>query len=66
MFAHPLQLDPLLSSMGCHAHKARALLTGSDLLDQGMALVTIIADGRVYTVEEFALTIINTRTNRRY
>ena len=28
-----------MSSMGCHAHKARALLTGSDLLDQGMALV---------------------------
>jgi len=52
--------------MGCHAHKARALLTGSDLLDQGMALVTIIADRRVYMVEEFALTIINTRTNRRY
>jgi len=30
-----------------------------------MALV-IIADGSVYVVEEFALTIINTRTNRRY
>jgi hypothetical protein len=57
MFAHPLQVDP---------HKARALPTGSDLLDQGMALVTIIADGSVYMVEEFALTIINTRTNRRY
>ena len=52
--------------MGCHAHKARALLTGSDLLDQGMALVTIIADGLLYTVEEFALTIINTRTDRWY
>jgi hypothetical protein len=30
-----------------------------------MALVTIIADGGGYMVEEFALTII-TRTNRRY
>jgi len=29
------------------------------LLDNGMAIVTVIADGRVYTVEEFALTIIN-------
>ena len=66
MFAHPLQVDPLLSSMGCHAHKAGALLIGSDLLDQCMALVTIIADGGVYMVKEFALTIINTRTNRRY
>ena len=66
IFAHPLQVDLLLSSMGCHAHKARALLTGNDLLDQGMALVTIIADGCVYMVEEFALTITNTRTNRRY
>jgi hypothetical protein len=55
MFAHPLQVDPLLSSMGCYAHKARALLTGSDLLDQGMALVTIIANGSVYMVEELPL-----------
>jgi hypothetical protein len=31
-----------------------------------MALATIIADGSVYMVEEFALSIVNTRTNRRY
>ena len=36
-----------------------ALQAANDLLSQGMALVTIIADGRVYTNEEFALTIIN-------
>jgi hypothetical protein len=52
MFAHPLQVDP---------HKARALLTGSDRLDQGMALVAIIADGSVYMVEEFALSIVKDR-----
>lgn len=28
----------------------------NDLLEGGMAFVTIIAEGRVYTVEEFALT----------
>ena len=26
----------------------------TDLLENGMAFVTIIADGRVYTVEEFS------------
>jgi hypothetical protein len=62
MFAHPLQVDLLLSSMGCHAHKARTLLTGSDLLDQAMALVTIIS---FYMVEEFALSIVKHR-NQRY
>ena len=30
----------------------------TDLLENGMAFVTIIADGRVYTVEEFSLTIL--------
>jgi hypothetical protein len=33
----------------------------NDLLAGGMAFVTIIAEGRVYTVEEFALTILNSR-----
>jgi hypothetical protein len=32
-----------------------------DLFDQGIALVTIIANARVDTVEELALTIINNR-----
>jgi hypothetical protein len=36
-----------------------ALETASDFLNQGIPFVTIIADGRVYTVEEFAMTIIN-------
>ena len=34
----------------CEAH---------DLLEGGMAFVTIIAEGRVYTIEEFALTILD-------
>jgi len=28
-------------------------------LDEGMPFVTIVADGRVYTAEEFAETVIN-------
>jgi hypothetical protein len=36
-----------------------ALRTAKDFLDQGLPFVTIIGDGRVYTVEEFALAIIN-------
>ena len=35
-----------------------ALETANDFLNQGIPFVTIIADGRVYTVEEFAMTII--------
>jgi hypothetical protein len=38
-----------------------ALLAAKDLLDSGFPFVTIIGDGRVYSVEEFALTIINNR-----
>ena len=34
-----------------------ALEAARDLLDNGMVIVTVIADGRFYTVEEFALTI---------
>jgi hypothetical protein len=30
-----------------------------NFLNQGIPVVIIIADGRVYTVEEFAMTIIN-------
>jgi hypothetical protein len=36
-----------------------ALEAANDFLNQGMPFVTVVADGRVYTVEEFAMTIIN-------
>jgi hypothetical protein len=36
---------------------ARALEAA--VLDEGMPFVTIVADGRVYTAEEFAETVIN-------
>jgi hypothetical protein len=36
-----------------------AMQAAYDLLEGGMAFVTIIAEGRVYTVEEFALTILD-------
>jgi hypothetical protein len=34
-----------------------ALETANDFLNQGFPFVTIVADGRVYTADEFALTI---------
>ena len=43
------------------ATREEALGTANDFLNRGFAFVTIVADGRVYTVEEFALTI-----SRRY
>jgi hypothetical protein len=39
--------------------RKEALEAATKFLDEGMPFVTIVADGRVYTVEEFALTIIN-------
>jgi hypothetical protein len=39
--------------------REEALAAAKDFLDQGMPFVTIVADGRVYTAEEFALTVIN-------
>jgi hypothetical protein len=36
-----------------------ALETANDFLSQGIPFVTIIADDRTYTVEEFALSIVN-------
>jgi hypothetical protein len=36
-----------------------ALETANEFLNRGFPFVTIVGDGRVYTVEEFALTIIN-------
>jgi hypothetical protein len=40
-------------------HREQALQAANGLLSQGMAVVTIIADGRVSTMEEFALTILS-------
>ena len=39
------------------ATRSEALATANDLFRQGMSFVTVIADGRVYTAEEFALTL---------
>jgi hypothetical protein len=36
-----------------------ALATANNFLKQGFPFVTIVADGRVYTVDEFATTIVN-------
>jgi hypothetical protein len=41
------------------ATRKDALETARDFLNQGIPFVTIIVDDCVYTVEEFALTIIN-------
>ena len=41
--------------------RLEAMHAANDLLAGGMAFVTIIAEGRVYTVEEFALTILDSR-----
>jgi hypothetical protein len=41
--------------------RREAMQAANDLLAGGMAFVTIIAEGRVYTVEEFALTILDPR-----
>ncbi len=38
---------------------AKRHLAANKFLDGGMPFVTIVGDGRVYTVEECALTIIN-------
>jgi hypothetical protein len=39
--------------------RQEALEMANDLLERGFPFVTIVADGRVYTIEEFALTIVN-------
>jgi hypothetical protein len=41
--------------------RQEAMQAATDLLENGMAFVTIIAEGRVYTVEEFALTVLEPR-----
>jgi hypothetical protein len=39
------------------ATRKEALETANALLKQGLPFVTIVADGRLYTAEEFALTL---------
>ena len=39
--------------------RADALKAALEFLDQGMPFVTIVSDGRVYTAQEFAVTVIN-------
>jgi hypothetical protein len=41
------------------ATRQEALGAGRDLIGNGMVIVTIIGDGKVYTVDEFAFTLIN-------
>jgi hypothetical protein len=41
------------------ASRQEALETASGFQNQGLPFVTIIGDGRVYTAEEFALTLAN-------
>ena len=38
--------------------REEALETASDFLNRGFPFVTVAADGRVYTVEEFSKTVI--------
>jgi hypothetical protein len=40
-------------------NRKEALETANDFLNRGFPFVTIVGDGHVYTVEEFALTVIN-------
>jgi hypothetical protein len=40
-------------------NRKEALDTANDFLNRGLPFVTIVGDGRVYTVEEFALATIN-------
>ncbi len=39
--------------------RPEALESASDFLERGFPFVTVVGDGRVYTVEEFARTVIN-------
>ena len=39
--------------------RSDALATANEFFKQGMPFVTVIADGRVYTAEEFARTLQN-------
>jgi hypothetical protein len=46
--------------------RPEALQAANSLLKQGMVVVTVIADGRVYTVAEFARTRSPTRGTSRF
>ena len=39
--------------------RPEALASANEFIAQGLPFVTVIADGRVYTAEEFALTLQN-------
>jgi hypothetical protein len=41
--------------------RREALQAANNLLKQGMVIVTVIGDGRVYAMEEFALTVVDER-----
>lgn len=41
--------------------RVEAWVAVSDLLDRGTADITIVADGRLYTTREFALTLLDSR-----
>jgi hypothetical protein len=45
--------------------REEALQTASDFLNRGLPFVTVVADGRVYTVDEFAMTVSNGRQHGR-
>lgn len=55
--AKPRQPDGILKVI--KATRAEALQAANHFLERGMPFVTVIADSRVYTVEQFALTIID-------
>ena len=46
------------------ATRKEALETANDFLKQGLPFVTVVADGRLYTVEEFANTLIDSEQER--
>jgi hypothetical protein len=52
-------LDPAGIIKVVKSTRKDALETANDFLNQGIPFVTIVGDGRVYTVEELALAIIN-------
>ena len=41
--------------------REEALETAGDFLNRGLPFVIVVADGRVYTVDEFAITVVNRR-----
>ena len=41
--------------------RVEALRAANELRDRGMAFVTVIADGRVYTGDEFATSFLDVR-----